>query len=53
MYRLESNSIGIVDVFRRLLRYFELEYFAFFIGLDQIIASVKLIFYDRFTIFSS
>jgi hypothetical protein len=53
VYRFEGNFIGIVNVFRWFLGYFKLEYFALFIGFDEIVAAVELVFDDGFTVFTS
>jgi hypothetical protein len=53
MYGLECDFVRIINELWRFLWYFKLKDFAFFVGLDEIITSMKLIFYDRFSILST
>ena len=50
---LEGDFVRIIDELWWFLRYFKLKDFAFFIGLNEIITSMKLIFDDRFSVFSA
>lgn len=53
MYGLECDFVRIINELWRFLWYFKLKDFAFFVGLNEIITSMKLIFYDRFSILST
>lgn len=53
MYGLECDFVRIINELWRFLWHFKLKDFALFVGLDEIITSMKLIFYDRFSVLST
>lgn len=50
---LESDFVRIINELWRFLWHLKLKDFALFVGLDEIITSVELIFNDRFSVFSA
>lgn len=53
MNGLDCDFVRIINELWRFLWHFKLKDFAFFVGLDEIITSMKLIFYDRFSVLST